>query len=163
MSIKDVVITGILMGVSACLGMLCALPQSSPDILAQQVHNVLPLASFCMTAAFAALFIQDVSNRDALEFRSYWGGLGGGVGGFTVSPGVIYALFTLVFSGITVLQITPKGAEASKAVDTTQSFAPLPTDRSAAAPVLLPVPAAPLEPTSPTTLHIELPEEDITQ
>ena len=149
MSIKDVVITGILMGVSACLGMLCALPYSDPDILAQQVQNVLPLATFCMTAAFAALFVQDVSNRDALEFRSYWGGLGGGVGGFTVSPGVIYALFTLVFSGMTLLQIMPQ--PTPPAIPPTEISEPAPL------PDVLPT----LEATPPTTLPIALPDEDI--
>lgn len=73
-----------------------------------------------LTAAAAVKAFQAIARGDSVSFNSYWGGLGGGQGGWRVSPVTTLIVLSLIFLAATVTvatargQIDPVAAGASK-------------------------------------------------
>ncbi len=72
---------------------------------AQGLTEVDLLHAFVVAALGSALFVmvwgllRSVERGESIEVTTHWGGLGGGLGGWRVSPPVIFLVGTLCFGG----------------------------------------------------------------
>ena len=112
-----------LVGFGAVCGTACLL-----IILAVINHQAAALAGaallLCGVIAFmAALFaFERLKQGEAIEFNSYWGGLGGSLGGWRLSPATTTILLALIFLGATVA-IAVGGRPETGKVSTTANMA----------------------------------------
>lgn len=72
-----------------------------------------------LTLLFALLFLRAVERGEPPLFESHWGGLGGGLGGWRISPALAYLVATLLF-GALVAGLTFQQIPGESEVATTQ-------------------------------------------
>jgi len=60
--------------------------------------------------AFGALLVFELSRGGGVAIESSWGGFGGGLGGWKLSPGVVYLLGMLTFSASSLIFMQPRAA-----------------------------------------------------
>ena len=65
-----------------------------------------------VTLVFVTLLVAEVSRGGSVAIESSWGGFGGGLGGWRLSPGFVYLLVVIVFgsmASMAVARILPGG------------------------------------------------------
>ncbi len=97
---------------------------------AQGLTEVDLLHAFVVAALGSALFVmvwgllRSVERGESIEVTTHWGGLGGGLGGWRVSPPVIFLVGTLCFGGM-LLAVVAKPAPQSVTKPAPKKLPPL--------------------------------------
>jgi hypothetical protein len=106
--------------VTACAGVSVVFH----EISVLQAGLVVSLSAIGILAAWRALEL--LSDGDTIELRSHWGGIGGGLGGWQISPlGVLIILVIItVFSAVEVVRPVTAGDKSVKGTDLHPKAAP---------------------------------------
>lgn len=79
---------------------------------------------------FVRLFIREIERGRPIQIETHWGGLGGGFGGWRISPSLTYFLAALLFGLLLAMVITsmvntayPQGDQESRKAEKVSSFA----------------------------------------
>ncbi|MFZ5479050.1 MAG: hypothetical protein ACOZNI_19925 [Myxococcota bacterium] len=83
-------VAGLLGACSVGIVVATKIPEPDAEIFAT-------LAMGMFAATFCCLLLDDLEKGGRIEVRTHWGGLGGGVGGWSATPAVAYLAATLLF------------------------------------------------------------------
>ncbi|PIB90504.1 hypothetical protein [Caulobacter sp. FWC2] len=76
------------------------------------------LALAMLALLFGGALLSALQRGESIEFENHWGGLGGGVAGWRVSPTGIALIFLLIFIASGVAMLAPQPAQSSKPTPT---------------------------------------------
>lgn len=86
-----------------------------------------------LTFVFARRLLDEVQQGDTPSFESHWGGFGGGLGGWRLSPSLVFLLVVLALGTLTIISassVITRGDTAPTQLDM-PTEAPAPADKSA--------------------------------
>jgi hypothetical protein len=93
-------------------------PTATPFASPWVVNGLLSLLGLA-TLIFLGAFFASVRKDPRFAIETSWGGFGGGLGGWTLSPSLVYLIATLALAGMLCMAVSKAAGPASPAKDST--------------------------------------------